>query len=688
MNLRLKGVSAVAFTASIAIPCATFAQAAPDEDEHHVVDEITVRASALERTVEQLAQPTSVLAGDTLAKKQAASIGETVSQELGVSSSYFGPVASRPVIRGQYGERVRVLSNALDSLDASALSEDHAVSVSSLLAESIEIVRGPATLLYGSGAAGGLVNVVDNRIARKPLEAPFSGGVLLGTDSAIGKESLGGRIAFGTELLAFNLDYSRQDTGNVQIPGFAESDVLHALEEAEAGMPLEREAATGEVENTDSSTSNGAAAVTLTGDRGFLGLSYSEYKSEYGIPGHEHEDENPGEEEEIVRIDLDQSRVDVIGELAVFEAATLKLRAGVNDYGHVELEGDEIGTVFDTQGTDVRVELKHGPLGPMDGAIGIQFKKIDFDVVGDEAFVPPSDTQQSSLFAFEEWAVSDAWTLQGSARAERQKISVQSLPDQSDTAYGFSVGAIWAFADNYSLAANLAITERNPTSTELYADGAHIAVSRYERGSVTQGAGVLGKELSRNLDLTARGENDRFEWSITAFVNDIDDYIILSPTADVIDDFQVFDYRQTDARLYGIEAEARIEIADLSVGHLHTRLFTDMVRGEDQRNGGNLPRIPPLRYGIGLHFTRNQLEAGIEATIYDDQDRTALNELPTNGYTLLSAEVSWAFEDLNLFLFARGTNLGDEEARQHTSPLKDILPLPGRSLQLGLRYYF
>jgi len=263
-------------------------------------DEIIVEGAALDRTVSELAQPTELLTGDQLVKQQSASIGETVSNQLGVSSSYFGPVASRPVIRGQSGERVLVLSNSLDSLDASALSEDHAASVNSLLVERVEIVRGPATLLYGSGAAGGLVNVIDDRIVEKPLDAPIGGAISLGTGSATGRESIAAKLNGGTDQLAFHIDLFRTTTDNIEIPGFAESAILHALEEAEGEEEEEEEEeeAFGVVENTDSETDGGAVAVSYTGDNGYIGVSVSRYDSNYGIPGHHHHEEGEEEEEE------------------------------------------------------------------------------------------------------------------------------------------------------------------------------------------------------------------------------------------------------------------------------------------------------------------------------------------------------------------------------------------------------
>lgn len=684
-----------------------------EEYNEHTIDEVVVTGVPLERTVKELAQPTEIVGGEDLTKKQAASLGETLSHELGVSSTYFGPVASRPVIRGQSGERIRVLSNGLDSMDASALSEDHATSVDGILAERVEIIRGPATLLYGSGAAGGLVNVVDNRIIEESLAEPIEGFVTLGTDSATGKEALAGEVAFGTDRIGLHLDYFSRDTDDVKIPGYAESAALRAMEEDDhdhddgdgdgddhdEDHEHEEEEAYGKIENTASETKGGAAAVTFVGDNGFFGVAYSEYDSVYGVPGHHHhheEEEGDGdgdemhdeEEEENVNIDLEQSRIDVRGEYRFAAAGKLRMKYARNDYEHVELEGGDIGTIFETTGTDMRVEYEHPAFGDVEGAFGFQYKDIEFDAIGDEAFVPPSDTTQTSLFVFEDWQLNDRWNLQGSARFEQQSIDAPDLPKYDDDAFGVSVGFVRAIGNDYSLALNLSRTERHPNSTELFADGAHIAAQRIERGSVTQGNGMLDKETSSNVDLTLRGESDRVEWSVTGFLNDIDDYVLLAPSDVFEDELQVFNYTQTDARLYGFEAEARIELFENSNGHLHTRLFTDYVRGKEQNGGGNLPRITPLRYGIGLHYTYGGFGAAVDAMFSSEQDDIAENELPTDSYTLLSAELSYMLDGPQMFVFLRGTNLTDEDARQHTSPLKDIAPLPGRSLQLGLRYDF
>jgi iron complex outermembrane receptor protein len=688
--------AAVAVAVSLA-PATTIAQ--DEEDGHHEIDQIVVTATPLSRTVEQLAQPTTVLYGDELARKQSTSIGETLSQEPGLSSTYFGPVSSRPVIRGQFGERVRVLTNGLDSLDASALSEDHQVTVDSLLSDRIEIIRGPATLLYGSGAAGGLVNVIDTRFVERSMDAPITGGLALGADTAVGKRDAAFRTALSAGSIVFSADYSYRTTDNIEIPGFAESAILRAIEEAEGGEEEEgEEEAYGTVENTDSETSNGAIGVSFVGDRGFLGVSFSGFDSEYGIPGHHHHEEEvpPAgppieEEEEFVRVDLEQTRVDAKGEYEIDGniLSGVRFRAAVNDYEHVELEGEEIGTIFDVQGVDSRLELRHAQWGRLEGAVGVQYKQVDFDAIGDEAFVPASDTERTSLFVFEELTLSDAWVLQGSARYEDQSISGATLAEAyDDGAFGASIGALWRATESVRLSANLALTERHPTAAELYSDGPHVAAQRYERGSVALGNGILEKETSTNVDITLHGDTGPVEWTLTGFVNSVEDYILLRPTALEIDEFQVYDYDQADVEFTGIEAEALFELYDQGDRHLHLRAFADFVRAEEDATGANLPRIPPRRIGLGLHGGTGAFDGSLEATFADDQTDVADNELPTEGYTLLNASLGYAFEAQGIYLFVQGTNLLDEDIRQHSSPLKDLVPLPGRSLHAGFRLDF
>lgn len=677
-----------------------------DQDEHYQLDEIIVESAPLDRTVRELALSSSVLTGDLLELNQSTSIGETIADQPGVSASYFGPIASRPVIRGQFGERVRVLTNGLDALDASALSEDHAIGIDSILADRIEVIRGPSTLLYGSGASGGIVNVVDNRIHEGSPLLGFSGAAALGTDSAVGRESAAVSFDYGVGPVTLHADYFTRSTDNVEIPGFAESALLRALEEAEEhdegeeGHGEEEEEVFGLIENSDSETEGGALAISIGDEEGWIGFSVSRYQSDYGVPGahHHHEEEEEGspgmeeeeEEEEIIRIDLDQTRYDMRGGIVVGGGLVdaVDFRVSRNDYQHFELEGAETGTQFDSQATDMHIEVTHVPFGAVEGVFGLHYKDIDFAAIGDEAFVPPSDTSQFSLFFFEELAASDQLRFQFSGRAEHQEISVSGLESYDDWAYGISLGTVFDISDTLTASAYLGIAERHPNSTELYAEGPHLAVQRFEIGSVSLGNGLLSKETSTNLDLTLRGDYEGMQFAVTGFTNTVDDYILLRPTAAEEDELQVFEFGQADVEFYGIEAELFFDLIDNESSHLHARLVSDYVLGEESDSGAYLPQLTPLRYGASLHWITSLFDASIEAMYHDSQGKTAAEELPTESYTLLSAEVSTRLFDDQMMVFLRGTNLSDEDARRHTSPLKDVAPLPGRSIRAGVRWDF
>ena len=662
------------------------------QDEQQQLNEIVVTAKPLARTVEQLAQPTAVLAGDALTLEQSSSIGETLAEQSGVSSTYFGPIASRPVIRGQSGERVEMLANGLSALDASALSEDHAVPIDSIVADSVEIVRGPATLLHGSSAGGGIVNVVDSRIHRVLPKLPLSGTVSLSSNSATKGRRGAVKLDAGLENFVFHVDYKRHDTKNIDIPGFAESALQRRLEAAEeSGEESGEKEAFGVVKNTDSETQSGAAAITLFGKGSRIGFSVSRFDTNYGIPGghgghdegHDEDDEDEGEgggaegegeEEEIIRIDMEQTRAEAQVELSLdgfFK--DVNLRFASNDYEHVELENAEIGTLYDNRGIDARIELEHRQIGGMVGAFGLQYKRLDFDATGEEAFVPASDTEQIGLFAFEEYAIRPTLTLQGSARLEHQALSTPGRPrGYSEAAFGAALGAIWQWTDVLTLSGNLALTERHPTSTELFANGKHLAVNRFERGALTVG----------------RGDFDRVEFTVTAFLNDVSDYIVLKPTARMQEGLRVFDFGQTDARLYGFEAEALVDLFASFNSHLHLRLFADTTRGKDTRTDTALPRLTPMRYGLKLHYQQGGFDASVSARRHGKQNRVAPNELPTEAFTMVGAKISYRLDQSNILLFLRGRNLLDEDARRHTSPLKDAVPLPGRAVIAGLRWDF
>ena len=677
------------------------ASAQDGDDTHHQLEQIIVTASPLGRSVEEIAQPTAILAGEELRKKVTASIGETLSAEPGVNATSFGPIASRPIIRGQGGERIGILINGLDSLDASSISDDHQVTSEGLLAESIEIIRGPATLLYGSGAAGGLINIVDNRLLSEPTEKLFSGRASLGTESADGGREMAVQSILGSGNTAFTFDYFRRSTKNIKIPGFAESEILMAAEEAEEHGDDDHddddhgdddhdddhddhgdeEEAFGEVENTQSLTRGGSVGISYFGERGFVSTSFSGFDSVYGIPGLA----EPGV------LDLKQKKIDIRAEydLDTKLLDTIKLKVADSNYSHTEYDGTVIGTVFDVDGVDTRVEITHNPWGNLEGAFGFQYRDVYFDVSGDEAYVPQTNTKRLSAFVFEEYDFNNDFVLQGSLRLEKQTIDGPTITQiYDDSGFSGSAGFIWSPEGNISLSSNLALTERHPTAADLYAEGPHIASARYERGGISLGKGMFTVEESTNLDITLRGDYDRVEWSITGFSNRVENFLLLRPRDLEIDELKVYDYSQADVNFYGLEAEALFEIWDGDNGHLHLNLFTDFVNAEERISGAYLPKIPPSRYGLKIHGRLNQIDVNLDAIFADSQNKLASNELATEGYKLVNLSLSYALDNPDILLILRGSNLLDEEIRRHTSYLKDLVPLPGRSLYAGLTYNF
>lgn len=643
------------------------------------VEEVVVTSTALRENPLEVAQPTSVVGGDELRRQIAASIGETLSGELGVSSTYFGPSASRPVIRGLGGYRVQVLQDGAAALDVSSLSQDHAVSIESVVAQQIEIIKGPAALLYGSGAAGGLVNVVTNRIPREPAKEPISGAVELRGDTATDERTGAFSLDGGTGMLVMHADYFHRETDDVKIPGFAQSTQLRRqlIDDGEEPDDIR-----GRIKNSASDTQGGAIGGSLAGDAGFAGASWSRYQSTYGIPG-----------EAEAFIDMRQDRIDAKGDWNANGTwlDTLHLNGAYSDYTHTEFESPGVpGTTFNQNSYELRAAADHHWNSNWRGTIGAQYVDIDFEAIGEEAFVPPSLTHALSMFAFEEHHF-DQWTLELGARAENQRIEPtgrSALPDYDKTAFNVSAGMVFKLAEDRAVALNVTRTQRHPQAAELYADGPHIAAGRVEIGNPN-----LDMETAYTVDLSLRSTGKGIRWTLNAFFNDYDSYIYLNPTGEIApaseDSLPIFDYLQAAAKLYGYEAEVIFPLRGGSSSSLELRLASDYVRGK-LNDGSNLPQIPPLRVGAGLHYEAGPWHSSVEAFYNTKQDDVIENELPTDGYTMLNLDVSYRmpFGNKHLLLFARGSNLLDEEARLATSPLKDIAPLPGRSLHIGARAEF
>lgn len=655
-------------------------------------EELLVTASPDAASAEELVRPASVLAGDELLAALEPTLGETLAGEAGVHSTYFGPGASRPIIRGLGGDRIRVLDAGLGVGDVSTTSPDHAVALESMAAERIEIVRGPATLLYGSSAVGGVVNVFDGSIPDYLPEKPVSGEVTLRGASAADERSGAASLSGAAGSFAWHAGYSRRETDDYEIPHRAESEeVREEQHEGEA-----EEAPRGVLPNSALESENVSAGLSWIGDDGFLGVAVSGFDTVYGVPGHAHGHEGEGgeeveeeeEEEAPVRIDLEQRRVDLRAEIArdLGPLRGLKVRLGTADYEHRELEGSEVGTRFLSDSWEGRVEARHRAFGAVTGAWGLQAGRRDFEAIGAEAFVPANDSDSWALFAFEEVAAGAA-TWQLGARYEAQSIEVAGagLPDRSFSGVSGSLGVTWKASDAVSASASLSRSVTMPNPEALYSNGPHAATRTFEVGDPT-----LGEEVSLGLDVGAHFELGRVHLEAALFANRVDDFIYEAFTDEVEDGLQVVRFRQDDAELTGGEVEAHVELVHGEDRHLELDLSTDWVRAELVDSGDALPRIPPLRFGAGLSWRQGAWSARAGVRRFERQDRVAPFESETDGYTLVEASVGWRFflgatvHDLLL----SGTNLTDEEARVHTSFLKEQAPLPGRDLRLSWRVAF
>ena len=669
------------------VSCAAPAADAEEEpqkldEETLVLEPITVTATPLEVEEAHIAQPVEVLTGEELRRKQALTIGETLAREPGISASDFGRGASRPVIRGLGGSRVRILEGGIGSMDVSNLSPDHAVGIDPLHARQIEILKGPATLLYGSGAIGGVVNIVTDRIPTevpdKPsLEAEFR------YDSATNERTGGGTVEAGYGNLALHFDGLKRRTSDYDIPGFGSIS-------AEPGEPE------GELLNSDVDAENEAGGASYIGDRGHLGFAVSHYASNYGVPG--------SGDEAGVRIDLDQLRYDIEGEVQDpapgFSRAKMKL--GHNDYEHQEIEpSGEVGTDFQNDEYEGRVELLHKPVWGFNGVLGVQVRHQDFEAIGEEALTPPVGGRSVGVFWFEDrdW---DLWHFEAGARYENARYDADAgSPDVEHDIYSISGGALRSFGEDYSAGVSVTRAQRAPSLEELYNDGPHLATATFERGDT-----ALDPETANNLDLTLRKSEGRWTWRVAAFANLIEDFIFADSVdengdgiADRVDeegelvpdgDLLRLNFVQDDAIFYGLEAEMVFGVfEDTSYGDLDARLFGDYVRAK-LTDGDDLPRITPPRFGGGLDYRFGAWSGDFEVMRVAKQSDNASLETETDGYTQVDLGVGYTFgtKPGDLTLALRGTNLLDEEQRRHTSFLKNIAPLPGRSVMLALRASF
>ena len=717
-------LSLLAGTAAALIPQAAFAQAdqpapppevqstpAPTATDapHDDSQEIVVTAPFV-RELDVLAG-TSVISGTDLQRELRPQLGDTLTRLPGVSATSFSPGASRPVLRGFQGERIRVLTDGIGSIDVSNTSADHAVTIDPLTSERIEVLRGPAVLLFGGQAIGGAVNVIDRRIPRKVPENGVHVDVIGVYGSAADERSIGGAadFALGDSGLVLHLDGSFRKTDDLEVGGFVLSPELRAeqleiaAEEAEEGHAEEAAEALelanqrGRLPNSATEQKTAGAGVALIRDTFNIGASVSWFASDYGVPsrpgaGHGHDgEEGEGEEEEhgeeAVTIGLEQVRADLRGEFELGSGflERIRVRVGAADYEHTEFEGDEVGTVFKSDGIEGRLELVQRDRNGWRGASGVQYFSRDFSAVGAEAFLPANETRQLGLFTLQEFELGKLG-LEAAGRYEHNDVSSDEVGvDRNFNAFSAAVGASYAVASRTTIGLNVSRTERAPAAEELFSNGPHIASQSFEVGDPT-----LRKEKSWGAEAYVRVKGDRFSLSATAFANWFDDFIFQADTGEEEDDLPIFRYFQRGARYYGFEAEASATLFEAGGFRFVADGVADYVRATIRDGGGPVPRIPPLRLLGGLEAQSDTVEGRVEVEWVDDQERIAEFENRTDGHTLVNASIAWrpwGKKRETVFLLS-ANNIFDVDARRHASFTREFVPLPGRDIRVSARVSF
>lgn len=667
-----------------------------------LIEEVMVQGHPL--SSDGLAQPVIIIDDIELQRRKAASVGETLQGLPSISSTSFGQAVGRPVIRGLAGARVKVLEDRIDTLDVSVTSPDHAATIDAFTAESIEVLMGPSTLLYGSGALGGVVNVNTGRLPTALPEQTSLGIEARGADNA-DRRTAAGRLDTGLGNFALHLDGFYRDADPYDIPGFVESSRLRALEEAEhedegeeehEDEHTDEEEVRGTLPGSELETYGGAVGLSYIGDSQFVGISVSSYGAKYGLPGHGHEEEGHDEEEHEEEeheeeheeegnplLDLEQTRVDLEWglETPITGMKSMNLRVGYNDYEHIEFEPDGgLGTTFKSEAYEARLEFVHEQWAGLEGSFGLQVSDLEFSALGEEAFVDPVDTNTLGLFYVAQTSVGNLG-LEGGLRIERVEHSPSTGNSRDFSAVSASLGLIRTISDSLTLSGQFDLSSRAPMAIELYSDGAHLATQSYELGDAE-----LDEERAANASIRLDYAMDRWRFAANVFYTQFDGFIYEAATGEERDELPVLQWRQQDASLYGADAMLSWDALRWNNGKLALQSSVDTVRARlDDGDNRNLPRIPPTRWSLGAALDWAHFSAALSYTRYDNQDRVAPLELASDAYNDLKLQVSYAMSvgQTDVELFVNASNLSDDEQRLHTSFIKDLAPQPGRTVEVG-----
>ncbi|MDX2273889.1 MAG: TonB-dependent receptor [Hyphomonadaceae bacterium] len=696
MSLHHVSARALMAAALIGTPSLARAQSAPQ-----VEPEIVVTAPLEGASIESL-QGATVLRRDEVIENLNGGLGNSLDALPGVATSFFGAGASRPIIRGLGEDRVRVLQNGVGAIDASTASPDHAVSSDGLDAERIEVLRGAAALAYGGNAVGGVVNIIDNSIPRRAIEGVE--GQAMAAFSTV-DEGRQGQLSLGVGAGPFALHFgiAQRETEPYEIPGAA---ALHNEIEED-----EHEESEGVAPNTWTDYSAYDVGASYVGSWGFVGLAAKRTEGEYGLVGHEHEEEDEEHEDEpnLARIAYEQTRYEARGDFRVNWGAfdRLDFAAQQSDYQHTEFESDgAAGASFFSDGWEGRLEAHHrGEL--LQGAVGLQLSDVDFSAEGEEAFIAPVNTRDLGAFVVERLDFG-RWGLEGGARIERRELVSERFGAREFDSLSGSAGVFLRPAEDWFFGATLARTERAPTAFELFSDGPHLATRNYELGDPS-----LDQEIATSLEFSSRYQGDRVQVEMNLFAIDFADYIALVDRGDVFwldeesetsgfaaseDDpaipegaevLPVFHFAEQDASFLGGELSVRAKLFELAGFSFSSDAALDLVNASFDA-GSRPPRIPPRTLTVGVEVESDYWTARLEAVDTAKQDRLAALETVTDGFTFVNAGLAWRPEGEGgpWTISLNGRNLTDEEGRVHSSFLKNELPLPGRNVRLTLSATF
>ncbi|MDG2513504.1 TonB-dependent receptor [Sphingobium yanoikuyae] len=692
--------------AVLGISTAAHAQTASDDaaDGYHQATRSDIIVTGILPTRRQdMLSSVAVVEGKDLTQAIRPSIGETLEHQPGVSATSFGPSASRPVLRGLQGERVKMLTNSLSTVDVSNTSVDHAVVVNPLLAERIEVLRGPQSLLYGSSAIGGVVNVIDKRIPTaipdEPVHVDAIGTYGSAADERSGAASVDVPLSGGWVAHA---DGSYLKSDDVRIGGHALTPALRDQALASSLLPADdseeaidfagNAAVKGKLPNSAAKTWTAGGGIAYIGDTGNIGISYDHYDSLYGVPIRFAT--QPGDEQEAPRLSMKQDsvnlRAEVNGDGNVLDKVSLRL--GYADYTHAELEEDgSVGTAFFSKGMEARLELTQTKHGAWRGATGVQLFNRDFNVIGEEAFLPKNSTTQAGVFTLQQLDYG-ALKFELGGRYEHTSLTANPLEDQEQffagkrnfDAFSGSVGASYGLTDSWRIGLNLSHTERAPAAEELFANGPHAGTQAYEVGNPD-----FNLEKANSVEAILRGSGDNYSFEASAYHTWFSNFIYEDLTGEEEDGLPVYAFNQADARYYGFEVQGSLTLAKLGDGKIVADGLADYVHA-NVKSVGPAPRIPPLRLLGGLAYQATKFDLRGEVERVSKQDRVAEFETTTAGYTMVNAELNvrpWGKERPLSFALS-ANNIFDVVARRASSFLKDYAPLTGRDIRVTARVSF